>query len=406
MLRALVPLAALLLAVRAAAHAGHLRLSLHHSARSDGDCALVYANGTKRDYSGCTEEGVPSSSLRVFYDLSSDKSVVHTTLRAKLSEGYASLAWGYNQMVASGGSYAVIAYASAPDADPAVATYHMTGKSSSDVALKSIPAISDLSVSRDGDFLIAHFSRAVNGSDVPDLDLSSTSFIWATSGVASNAPKLQHHDRRGTKADLDLEATGASSGGTGSTTVFSRAIRAHAWMMATVWLVVVPIAILAMHIFRGSPIAFQVHRALNSTGTILTVIFAAVALSQGSHLHRFHMLIGVAVSALAVVQVALGIFRPGKGAGAHKNWKRAHGILGGVAMGLAYYNVFSGLYIINWGWYPLLGAVLFLVVDLAIGLLYHFKICTVPSPNNDREAPAPSCSSARNPSNVNLSDGI
>lgn len=160
--------------------------------------------------------------------------------------------------------------------------------------------------------------------------------------------------------------------------------RAHGFLMAIAWGILIPIGIgasLVRTILPGPPgIFFQIHRACNGLAVVMTIVgfgLAVAAITQQNKPHFTgspHLPVGLVIFIFAVLQALNGILRPhlphkpdpdaaetdggdeeenggkqkpataaGEKSAARKIWEPAHRLLGLAILGMAWYNCDSGI---------------------------------------------------------------
>jgi hypothetical protein len=140
--------------------------------------------------------------------------------------------------------------------------------------------------------------------------------------------------------------------------------KAHGLVAGIAWGILSPLAIgasVVRQLFKG-PLWFKIHRGLNMLvvlSTVVAFILAVVAINletpEGAKATHFssdpnpHRLVGLVIFIVALVQALLGIFRPhATEPGETKTttrlaWEIAHKVLGYACLGMAIYQVQSGI---------------------------------------------------------------
>jgi Eukaryotic cytochrome b561 len=140
--------------------------------------------------------------------------------------------------------------------------------------------------------------------------------------------------------------------------------QAHGFIAGIAWGLLSPLAIAASvlrKLFNG-PLWFQIHRGLNMLVVVATIVafgLAVAAINQetpdGASPQHFnpdpnpHKLVGLVIFIIAIVQALLGIFRPhvpeeGKAKSTWRAvWEILHRCLGFICLGMAIYQVQSGI---------------------------------------------------------------
>ena len=143
--------------------------------------------------------------------------------------------------------------------------------------------------------------------------------------------------------------------------------KAHGFLAGIAWGVLSPMAIgasIIRNLFPGAAMWFNIHRALNMLVILCTIAafgIAVAAINQetpaGASPNHFnpdpnpHRLVGLIIFLVAIVQALLGIFRPrnpdfSKGeikTMLRKVWEVTHKVLGYSCLGMAIYQVQSGI---------------------------------------------------------------
>ncbi|KAG7373369.1 DOmon domain containing protein [Nitzschia inconspicua] len=252
------------------------------------------------------------------------------------------------------GSQAVIGL---PD-DGTVLKYNLNAKSNAGVVpfADAQQTLIDASVAQNGDTTILTFTKImVEDGEIP-IVLGGNTFLGAW-GFGNN---LGVHAVRESFA-LDLAGDGEIENLENRKESYWKA---HGFIAGIAWGLLSPLAIAASvlrKLFDG-PLWFQIHRSLNILVVVSTIIafgLAVAAINQetpeGASPQHFnpdpnpHKLVGLVIFIIAIVQALLGIFRPHvpeagqKKSSARVGWEILHRCLGFICLGMAIYQVQSGI---------------------------------------------------------------
>lgn len=238
-----------------------------------------------------------------------------------------------------------------------VLKYELNGKTNSAVIpmVAAKQTLVDASITQDATSTTLTFTkRMVEDGEIP-IVLGANALLGAYGG--SNT--LGIHSNRDSFA-LDLASGGVASVQTRKQNMW----RAHGVFAGIAWGLLSPCAISAsvLRELFGGPMWFSIHRGLNVLVVLFTAVafgLAVVAINQetpaGASSDHFnpdpnpHRLVGLVVFVVALVQALLGIFRPHvPEAGEEKStvrkaWEVAHKLLGYSCLGMAIYQVQSGI---------------------------------------------------------------
>lgn len=272
-----------------------------------------------------------SADLEVLFNVENDQ--VDTLFRARGENNiYVGFGWGYSEMV---GSMALVAYEAKGAAE--LVNYELTSTDVSGVKPKTVDDLSELEADVSSGFVAGRFKRKLIARNVPDLSNEVNSFIWAI-GSLDSPPSLVEHSSRGS-GTVDFQS-GTISQSNGA----SKLYRAHGFFMSFAWLVLVPVAILAMRFFKKyNPTTFNIHRGLAITTLIFTLVGFLLVIFKASHTQRTHMIFGYTVISLSLLQVTSGLLRPDKSASTRSFWYLVHMTVGILAYILAFSNILVGI---------------------------------------------------------------
>lgn len=290
--------------------------------------------GEEKTFDGCTN----IETLEVFWNFKEDEGEFETLFRAP-NAGYVGIGWGYDKMV---GSNSAIVYDAGSNIT--IDDYELTEQSTRGVQPATNQQLKNSDAAKDGDFLVGMFTRPISVPGLPTIERGSIPLIWSIGTKPTSGTTLERHTSRGSSS-VNLAASGSSStSGGGSSSSQKRLFQAHGALMGIAWLLLTPTAVLAMGYFKKwNPLPFEIHRGLNTLSVLLTVIAFIMAVAKGSHTELAHLGIGVVVTFLALVQAALGIFRPDHESKSRRFWFILHVSIGFVALALAHTNVFIGI---------------------------------------------------------------
>lgn len=216
----------------------------------------------------------------------------------------------------------------------------------------------DTSITQEGGTTTMTFTKImVEDGEIPLVLVGNNDFLGAFGGANTLAI---HSNRESFSLDL------ASGGVTQLQTRKQSLWKAHGFLAGIAWSVLSPMAIGASVLRQMLPGAmfFTIHRALNMLVVLFTIAAFAIAVAAinqetppGASPNHFnpdpnpHRLVGLVIFMVALVQAVMGIFRPhnpdvSKGevkSLVRKMWEVAHKVLGYSCLGMALYQVQSGI---------------------------------------------------------------
>lgn len=356
------------------------------SPSSSSDCSVVFRNQTLT-FDACTLGQF--GDMNVYYSAPNALGVVDTLFQApreRDSAHYVSFGWGYSNMV---GSIVLSAYVNTGNTTD-IGVYSLTSKSSSGVNKISTPSdFTDVAVEETDAFLSGRY-KSVPGN-------GTVSFIWAVGDASdSDSSSLGYHGFSG-KGSGKVNFSNVTAG-LESTTSSKRRQRVHSVVMAVAWTVLTPWAVIFMRFFkRYNPTTFNVHRFTNFASVVLTVLGLFLVVFTSNLERDPHRFIGYVLVGLAVLQVIGGIFRPAKESGVRSIWYSSHFLLGSIAVGLGFTNVYLG---IGLGFFERKG-LYYALTSLALGVfvLSYMLLSSMP-----RRFPIVETRSYGRPSNIGEDD--
>jgi DOMON domain/Eukaryotic cytochrome b561 len=365
-------------------------------------CSVEF-KGATRKFGGCQTD--LTAGISVYWTVDEATDEVHTLFQGKPETGgYVSFGWGAQNM---NGANVGIAYVK--DGVASIRDYRMTGETSESVQPASNQGwtSSAAEISADGT-VTGYFVRPLGS----DMSLGSTEALWAVGPPVSSATTLQDHSRDGRGhgsidlsqqvvpavvapiplEDAETEAKGVST--TNTTESDAGTVKTpksgpvetpksgtlekpksglstndkwklHGLLMIGAWLVLVPLATIAMRFFSSKypVVAFKTHGVLMTIAVLVTIGSIILAFVTGNHQEVAHLAIGVVVVVFAILQVAAGVARPGKDTTSRVVFIRMHRILGMLTFTLAVVNIFIGLHV----WYA--GNIWYILCGVAVGFI-------------------------------------
>jgi Eukaryotic cytochrome b561 len=250
------------------------------------------------------------------------------------------------------GSEAIIGL---PD-EGTVLKYSLNAKNNAGIVPSTQQTLIDASVVQTEDVTILTFTKIMVESGEIPIVLGQNTFL----GAWGSSNDLSIHAVR-ESFTLDLLGDGEVDNIQNRKEAYWKA---HGFIAGIAWGLLSPLAIAASvlrQLFNG-PLWFQIHRGLNMLVVLSTIIAFALAVAainqetpEGASAQHFnpdpnpHKLVGLVVFIIALVQALLGIFRPhvpeeGKAKSTVRFvWEILHRCLGFICLGLAIYQVQSGI---------------------------------------------------------------
>lgn len=195
--------------------------------------------------------------------------------------------------------------------------------------------------SEDDGRTVVRFTRPItdNGFTMPVNETAAA--VWAQ---GSGDSITQHAAGSRGRVTINLVA------GTAEATDAPAAVRAHAILMTLGLGIMLPVGVAVARYSKkgGSTAWFQIHRALQSVGTLFAFIAVGVIIDHAEsvgtdHFSHTHGLIGIIIVALCLVQVLGGALRPHIGTPMRAAWLAGHRIVGVFIVVASLLNVFGGL---------------------------------------------------------------
>lgn len=299
---------------------------------SSSDCFVVFKNETLT-FDGCAIGQF--GDMNIYYSAPNASGVVDTLFQAPRegdSAHYVSFGWGYSSMV---GSIVLSAYANARNTVD-IGVYSLTSKLSSGVNRMSTPSdFMDIAVDVTDKHLSGRY-KSVPGN-------GTVSFICAIGGASDTNSSSHSNHGRNRRWIGDVNFSNVTAGAE-ITTSSHRRERVHSVVMAIAWTVLTPWAVIFIRFFKQyNPTTFNVHRFTNFASVVLTVLGLFLVVFTSNLERDPHRIIGYVVVGLAVLQLIGGIFRPAKESRVRSTWYGLHFLMGSIAVGLGFTNVYLGI---------------------------------------------------------------
>jgi len=231
-----------------------------------------------------------------------------------------------------------------------VAQYSLNGKATSQVILLQPQSLSNTAYSATSTSATLTFSRPLaGGAGGVDIKASGSNvFLWAWGSGA-----LGYHTERGS-VQLDLTSCSATS-----ITVDNSKYTTHGWLMTVAWGILLPAGALLASATRGGDAALitvphwpLIHMAIQCSGVVLmtagfAMSYVATEDAKSEHFKDTHQKVGLFLFIAGWVQVLFGVVRPKNDPAEesllHKLWSWKHRLLGMGSLGLAIWNIYTGM---------------------------------------------------------------
>lgn len=301
-----------------------------------------------RVYTTCNDLPYLSSSLHFTYDSTTGTLSLAFVSTPGSSSGW--VAWAINPTGTSMiGSQALIAFKQ-PSGSMAVKTYNVSGYGSIEESAISYKT-SDLSAEYGSDGKIQMFANVVVGKGVSTLNQ-----VWQVGGSVTNGVPDQHElkpDNKASMGKLDL-VKGVSTGSSGAAPSNNKK-NVHGILNAVSWGILIPLgAIIARYVkvFEvADPAWFYMHVSCQLAGYAIGVAGWATGLNLGKEskgiTYATHRSIGIAIFALATLQLFALFLRPNKDHKFRFFWNIYHHMVGYSVIVLGAINIFRGLTILQ-----------------------------------------------------------
>ncbi len=237
--------------------------------------------------------------------------------------------------------------------------------------LQQVELIEIAPSSLDGDVAVGSFTvqipvplatRRRRLSNSPTASLDDFNFIWSSGRVNGDGNPTYHGpDKGGIDANL---VSGTSSANMNTQTINWTARKAHMWLMAIGWGLLIPSGIVAVRAKRtvlsncDKPYSwFNMHRAAMTLGYLCGIggIAAGFAVrGTWSTPYTVHRDLGVTITVLGFVQVLSLVARPAISSKTRWIWLSWHRVIGVSTVCLAIANVYYGMFYVaevsSWAW--------------------------------------------------------
>ncbi|KAJ3681209.1 hypothetical protein LUZ60_015698 [Juncus effusus] len=304
---------------------------------------------SNRIYTACNDLPHLSSSLHFSYENSTG--TLNLAFSAAAADG-GWVAWAINP-VSSGmvGSQALIAFKQ-PNGSMGVKTYNVTSKQGIQEGAIMYKT-SDLAAEYGSDGRIRLFAKVVVGKGITSLNQ-----VWQVGGsVTKGVPDIHdfNADNLAASGKLDLVkgvSTGGSSSAAGST---SKKRNIHGILNGVSWGILIPLGAMIARYVRvfeaADPAWFYMHVSCQLAGYGLGVAGWATGINLGKESKGItfttHRNIGIAIFALATLQIFALFLRPNKDNKFRFYWNIYHHSVGYTVIILGAINIFRGLTILQ-----------------------------------------------------------
>jgi len=234
------------------------------------------------------------------------------------------------------------------------------------------PGIIETSSSLDGDTAVGTFTVQIPVSFTDTVALESYNFLWASGRINSQgAPTYHGLGKGGIDANL---ISGTSASNTNTQTINWSARKAHMWLMAIGWGLLVPCGVVSVRAKKSAlPHAwFKVHRAAMTLGYLCGVggIIAGFSVrGTWETPYSAHRDLGITITVLGFVQLLSIVARPAPDSRVRPIWVSWHRVIGVSTVCLAIANVYYGMFYVaqvaTWAW-GLYSACLAAIVAVAV----------------------------------------
>ncbi|XP_078175852.1 cytochrome b561 and DOMON domain-containing protein At4g12980-like [Carex rostrata] len=300
-----------------------------------------------RFYTTCNDLPHLSSSLHFTYDSTNGTLSLAFVSTPASSSGW--VAWAINP-TGTGmiGSQALIAFKQ-PSGSMGVKTYSISGYAIKESAISY--KTSDLSAEYGSDGKIQMFANVVVGKGMTTLNQ-----VWQVGGSVTNGVPDVHamkSDNTASMGKLDL-VNGVSTGSSGAAPSNHKK-NVHGILNAVSWGILIPLgAIIARYVrvFEvADPAWFYMHVSCQLAGYAIGVAGWATGLNLGKEskgiTYTTHRTIGIAIFALATLQLFALFLRPNKDHKFRFYWNIYHHMVGYSVIILGAINIFRGLTILQ-----------------------------------------------------------
>jgi len=341
---------------------------------------VTSVTGKSMDYNACYSVTRMAPDFMVYYNFTADPadpaSSVLSMAFSGTSDGYFSVGFPQRPGKMVGSNAMILTTCSACSSGANLQQYYLAGEQESDVQVANNMVVSDAFASSNGGVLHGSFKVKLPGvaatisrrrSLLQTSNFQATSYplIYAAGPVSSSDAPLMHNDEATGNVDLMLGESGSGGGGNlndnaGVTDSSSKDTykTAHAWMMVVSWGVMIPVGILTARYFKAmGSWWFHVHRAFQTLAFIIATIalaFGFVANGGWETDLPVHRNLGIAATALAVVQITALVARPAPEHRHRSYWFHMHAWIGRSAAILSIANIYYGIINVQhlgvWAW--------------------------------------------------------
>eukprot|EP00803_Ostreobium_quekettii_P011040 evm.model.scf_763.2 EVM.evm.TU.scf_763.2 scf_763:13070-19189(+) len=218
-----------------------------------------------------------------------------------------------------------------------VGVYALTSKADAGIVPSTDLEIFDESVEEEDGTTVVRFSTMFDDDLLPDAENPMlAAFHPDTDGIAYHGPTSK------TSVALNF-ATGSSA--VESVEDLSRYWKTHGILMTVGWGILIPLGVIVARTMKDqAPHWFYFHMVANSLGLVLATAGFALALVKFDREDNFrHRQVGISAMVLGFLQPLNAFIRPHPGTAWRDQWEWVHWTVGRVALGLAIWNIFTGL---------------------------------------------------------------
>eukprot|EP00188_Purpureofilum_apyrenoidigerum_P002288 Plantae.Rhodophyta-Purpureofilum_apyrenoidigerum.ctg24038.p1 GENE.Plantae.Rhodophyta-Purpureofilum_apyrenoidigerum.ctg24038~~Plantae.Rhodophyta-Purpureofilum_apyrenoidigerum.ctg24038.p1 ORF type:complete len:404 (-),score=61.51 Plantae.Rhodophyta-Purpureofilum_apyrenoidigerum.ctg24038:79-1290(-) len=345
-----------------------LYASLVH-VHGQGSCTLEMSSTLTYDF--CTKLG----EVDVFFSfIGTDK--VDVGFSKELPGG----GWVGLSVASNGGgmvdSYAVVAGTTESGAS-FIESYKLVGYRMPEMNSEQQIETKEVFYNGDTGVLSGRFVRPRKVDGMPELSEGAQVDAFATysNTVPTSSEKFGEHKEIPETVKITLSASQIDNAtGSNESSNYKKVFISHGVMMAAAWILIVPMgAVAARKLSKRTSVWFQAHRFVQLSAILIAVAAWILALVEGAHDEKAHLIIGCITMSLAILLAIVSLFfRPNMKSSRRIGFNLGHRILAVIILGLAIANCYIGINILDESkvvWYTVVSVVLGVMVVLALGVL-------------------------------------
>lgn len=327
-------------------------------------CAVT-VGGAAQEYAACFPVSGVGTDFTVAWNLAPDPAAPATSSIATMaltatSSGYVSVGFPSRAGRMVGATAIILQACAACPSGASIKEYYMSGETVGTVQPDARLGAANLTASAAGGRLAGSFTvtlavpataaRRRRALFAAGPTAAAYPLIYAAGDLTATGGLTQHYAEGASVVDLSAALAPGGGGGDAGGVVESEEDAyktAHMWLMTVSWGVMIPVGIVLARSFKPQGCWwFAAHRAIQSLGFALALAGLALGFVANGGWETdlpVHRNLGVAATALGLVQVSALAVRPAPGSKYRAWWAVPHHWVGRAAAVLAVANIYYGL---------------------------------------------------------------